>query len=130
MQKIYISGGAYLMKDFPEFMKNHENHIDSSQQSRPEIDGYFYEGASGGQMAFWTYPTTSSSTKHTHEFDEYVVCVHGQYTAFLNDEKVNLLPGDELFIPSGTEHWEERIAGTRTIHAFGGKRIVRKQSDK
>ena len=113
------------MKEFPEFMKNPVDHIDSSQQSIPDIDGYYYESESGGQMAFWTYPADSSSKKHTHEFDEYVICAYGQCAAFLNDEKVILLPGNELFIPKGTEHWEERIAGTRTIHAFGGKRIVK-----
>ena len=56
---------------------------------------------------------------------EYVFCVNGQYTAFLNDKEFVLNPGDELFIPKGTEQWGKCIAGTRTIHAFGGKRIQR-----
>ena len=32
------------MKDFPQFMKKQLNHIDSSQQNTPDIDGYYYEG--------------------------------------------------------------------------------------
>jgi hypothetical protein len=32
-------------------------------------------------------------------------------------------PGDELYIPKGTEQWGKCIAGTKTIHALGGKRI-------
>lgn len=35
------------MKDFPDFMKNQLNHIDSNQQNTPDIDGYYYEGADG-----------------------------------------------------------------------------------
>ena len=54
-----------------------------------------------------------------------MVCVCGKYTAALNDEEFVLNPGDELFIPEGTEQWGKCIAGTRTIHAFGGKRIHR-----
>ena len=46
------------MKDFPEFMKNKSNHISrhisSKEQNIEDIDCYFYEGADGSQMAFWT----------------------------------------------------------------------------
>ena len=38
------------MKDFPEFMRAQANRIDSSQQNTPDIDGYYYEGADGGQI--------------------------------------------------------------------------------
>ncbi|MCO5383413.1 MAG: cupin domain-containing protein [Methanosarcina barkeri] len=113
------------MKDFPEFMKNKSNHISSKEQNTDDIDGYFYEGADGSQMAFWTCYSDRVSKKHAHEFDEYMVCVSGQYTAILNGEEFILNPGDELFIPKGTEQWGKCIAGTRTIHAFGGKRIHR-----
>jgi len=52
-----------------------------------------------------------------------MVCVNGQYTAVINDQEYVLHPGDELFIPKGTEQWGKCIAGTRSIHAFGDKRI-------
>lgn len=94
------------MKDFPDFMKAGANHIDPGEQNTADIDGYFYEAADGSQMAFWTCYSDRKSKKHTHDFDEYV-----------------LGPGDELFIPKGTEQWGRSIAGTRTIHAFGGRRI-------
>ncbi|KKG12547.1 cupin domain-containing protein [Methanosarcina mazei] len=113
------------MKDFPEFMKSKSNHISSKEQNTEDIDGYFYEGADGSQMAFWTCYSDRASRKHTHEFDEWMVCVSGRYTAFLNDEEFVLNPGDELFIEKGTEQWGKCIAGTRTIHAFGGRRIRR-----
>ncbi len=112
-------------KDFPEFMKNKRNHINGKEQNTEDIDGYFYEGADGSQMAFWTCYSDRIAQKHTHDFDEYMVCVSGQYTVITNYNKVVLEPGDEIFIPKGTEQWGKCIAGTRTIHAFGGKRIHR-----
>jgi quercetin dioxygenase-like cupin family protein len=111
------------MKDFPDFMKSKANHISPQDQNTKDIDGYFYEGADGSQMAFWTCSADRTSKKHTHAFDEYMVCVSGQYTVYMNGEGYVLNPGDELFIPKGTEQWGKCIAGTRTIHAFGGKRI-------
>ncbi|MEA4972153.1 hypothetical protein SDC9_88861 [bioreactor metagenome] len=111
------------MKDFPEFMKNEKNHIGSSQQNTEDIDGYFYEGDDGSQMAFWTCYSNRTSNEHMHEFDEYMVCVSGQYTVTMNGQKFVLNPGDELFIPKGTVQGGSCVAGTRTIHAFGGKRI-------
>jgi quercetin dioxygenase-like cupin family protein len=52
-----------------------------------------------------------------------MVLVSGEYIVYLNNKKVVLFPGDELYIPKGTEQWGECKAGTRSIHAFGGKRI-------
>jgi quercetin dioxygenase-like cupin family protein len=52
-----------------------------------------------------------------------MVCVSGKLTAFFNGKAYEMTVGDELHIPAGTEHYEETTAGTRTIHAFGGKRI-------
>ena len=111
------------MKDFPLFMKRSENHICSGQQNTQDVDGYYYEGHDGGQMAFWTCYSSISSSMHVHDFDEYMVCIAGQYTAILNDDEIVLNPGDELFIPKGTVQCGRAVAGTRTIHAFGGKRI-------
>ena len=111
------------MKDFPEFMKSHQNHISTQEQKTKDIDGYFYEGADGCQMAFWTCYSDRISKKHTHEFDEYMVCVYGEYKVVMNNMEFVLHPGEELVIPKGTEQWGKCIAGTRTIHAFGGKRI-------
>ena len=51
------------MKEFPDFMKNQLNHIDSSQQNTLDIDGYYYEGADGSQICFWTYYADRNSKK-------------------------------------------------------------------
>ncbi|MEW5737025.1 MAG: cupin domain-containing protein [Thermodesulfobacteriota bacterium] len=112
------------MKDFPEFMKSGKNRIPGSQQNTPDIEGYWYEGADGSQMAFWTCRADRTSRTHTHDFDEYLVCVEGCYTAYVNGVEHVLHPGDELFIPKGAEQWGRCTAGTRTIHCFGGRRIT------
>lgn len=115
------------MKDFPEFMKSERNHIDSNQQNTKDIDGYYFEGADGSQMAFWTCFSDRFSKEHMHDFDEYMICVYGQYTVTMNGKEYTLNAGDELFIPKGTLQGGSCTAGTRTIHAFGGKRIQKKQ---
>jgi quercetin dioxygenase-like cupin family protein len=113
------------MKDFPEFMKNNKNRVPVKDQNTQDIVGYFFEGADGTQMAFWTCYSDKLSSVHTHEFDEYLVCVHGEYTVTIGDKETVLKRGDEFFIPKGTPHSGKCTAGTRTIHAFGGKRIQR-----
>lgn len=111
------------MKHFPDFMKTPANRVDASQQNTDDIEGYCFQGADGSQMAFWECRTDRVSEKHAHDFDEYMVCVAGEYTAYLEGRETVLKPGDELFIPKGTVQWGRCTAGTRTIHAFGGQRI-------
>lgn len=113
------------MKEFPDFMKDRKNRISRLEQNTPDIEGYYYEGANGSQMAFWTCYADQVSQKHTLDFDEYMICVSGRYTVIMNGQEFILESGDELLIPGGTEQWGTCIAGTRTIHAFGGKRIKR-----
>ena len=115
------------MQDFPEFMKNNKNRITQSDQHTQDVEGYFFEGADGSQMAFWTCHADRVSASHTHEFDEYMVCVHGKYTVIVDGKETVLNPGEEFFIPKGTEHGGKCAAGTRTIHAFGGRRIQNRQ---
>ena len=114
------------MNHFPEFMKNPLNRIDPSQQNTKDIEGYVFQGRDDSQMAFWECHSDQTSGKHTHDFDEYILCVSGRYIACLNDTEIILEHGDELVIPKGTEQWGKCVAGTRTIHAFGGKRIPMK----
>ena len=111
------------MEHFPGFMKNVKNKIDASQQNTADIEGYYFEGKDNSQMALWECYSDRISKEHTHDFDEYMICVSGEYTVYLNDKEIILKSGNELFIPKGTEQWGKCKAGTRTIHAFGGKRI-------
>ena len=105
-------------------MKNELNHIPSHQQNTKDIDGYWFEGRDGSQICFWTYFSDRESKENVHEFDEYVLCVSGEYIEIFNGEEHVLHQGDELLIPKGMPHHGRVKKGTRTIHAFGGKRII------
>ncbi len=111
------------MKDFPDFMKNEKNRIPRQKQNTKDVEGYFFQGPDGSQAAYWTCHSDQVSKKHIHDFDEYMICVSGQYTAYIGEKEIVLDPGDELHIPKGKEQCGKCIAGTRTIHVFGGKRI-------
>ena len=113
------------MNDFPQFMKNPANRIAASSQATPGVEGYVFDGAEGGQMAFWTCHESASSAPHVHDFDEYMIVVQGCYTLIIKGERIPVNAGEEFFIPSGVPHGGEVVAGTRTIHAFGGRRANR-----
>lgn len=113
------------MNDFPEFMRHPANKIDSQTQYSKGIDGYVFDGADGSQMTFWTNHAGGKSTEHTHTYDEYVVVVQGQYTVIIGEMEFPLTAGKEFLIQKGTKHGGNATPGTRTIHAFGGKRVER-----
>ena len=113
------------MKGFPEFMKSRANRIAENSQSTPGVEGYVFDGADGGQMAFWTCHQAAVSLAHSHEFDEYMLVVEGCYTLIIDGQRITVAAGEEYFIPRGVLHGGEVQAGTRTIHAFGGHRADR-----
>ena len=115
------------MNDFPEFMKNPVNRISFAAQATTGIEGYVFDGVDGSQMAFWTCSETASSAPHVHDFDEYMLVVEGCYTLVIDGERIPLNAGEECVIPGGMSHAGEVVAGTRTIHAFGGHRADRVQ---
>jgi mannose-6-phosphate isomerase-like protein (cupin superfamily) len=113
------------MNDFPDFMKNPANRIAKANQATPGVEGYVFDGVDGGQMAFWTCRENAASAAHTHDYDEYMVVVQGCYTLIINGERIPMKAGEEYLIPRGVQHSGEVLAGTRTIHAFGGHRAER-----
>jgi quercetin dioxygenase-like cupin family protein len=113
------------MREFPEFMKQSANRIATASQATKGAEGYVFDGADGSQMAFWTCRETATSSPHAHEFDEYMLVVEGCYTLIIDGQKFPVRAGEEYFIPSGVWHGGEVVDGTRTIHAFGGRRAER-----
>ena len=109
------------LQDFPAFMKNPENRIGAGGQNTADIEGCFYEGADGGQMAFWTCHADRESRPHSYPFDECMVCVAGRYTAILDVRGHVPGPAGELFIPKGAGQGGRCSAGTRTIHTARGE---------
>ena len=84
-------------------------------------------GQMRGQMAVWTCTQTASSREHVHNYDEYMLVVEGCYTLFIRGERIPVKEGQEYLIPRGVVHSGEVLAGTRTIHAFGGHRADRER---
>ncbi len=113
------------MNDFPDFMKNPANRIATAAQATPGVEGYVFDGADGSQMACWTCRETASSAAHVHDFDEYMLVVQGCYTLIIGGERIPVRAGEEYFIRRGVPHAGEVVAGTRTVHCFGGRRAVR-----
>jgi quercetin dioxygenase-like cupin family protein len=113
------------MDDFPEFMRAAANRIATQSQATPGVEGYVFDGADGSQMAFWTCRETAKSAAHVHDYDEYMVVVQGCYTLIMDGQRIAMRAGEEYFIPRGVQHAGEVLAGTRTIHAFGGHRARR-----
>lgn len=113
------------MPDFPDFIRNPLNRIARSSQYTDDIEGYIFDGADGSQVALWTCKADRVSNEHTHDFDEYVLVIEGRCTAILEGRRVELVAGQELLIPRGTRQSMEVVAGTRTMHVFGGRRAKR-----
>jgi mannose-6-phosphate isomerase-like protein (cupin superfamily) len=113
------------MDDFPEFMKQPANRIAATAQATPGVEGYVFDGRDGSQMAFWTCREAAESAEHVHDYDEYMVVVQGCYTLVIGGERIPLRAGDEYVIGRGVRHGGEVVAGTRTIHLFGGHRADR-----
>ena len=106
-------------------MKNRANLIGAKSQFSLGIEGYVFDGADGSQMAFWECHIDGSSSEHVHEYDEYFAVVQGCYVLIVGGQEIPIAPGDEYHIPKGVAHSGRYSAGTRTIHAFGGKRAER-----
>jgi len=115
------------MDNFPEFMRRPANRIATSSQATPGVEGFVFDGAAGSQIAFWTCSETAVSAAHTHDYDEYMIVVQGCYTLIIDGHRIPVKAGEEYFIPGGVQHSGEVLAGTRTIHAFGGHRAHRVQ---
>ncbi len=113
------------MDNFPDFMKRPANKIATGSQATPGVEGYVFDGVDGSQMAFWTCRETAESAPHVHEYDEYMIVVQGCYTLRIDGRRIPVKAGEEYVIPKGIRHGGEVVAGTRTIHAFGGRRAER-----
>jgi mannose-6-phosphate isomerase-like protein (cupin superfamily) len=114
-----------IMKEFPNFMKCAANRIASTAQHTADVEGYIFDGIDGTQMAFWECRADAKTEEHIHEFDEYFVVVEGCYTINMAGKELRVGAGQECVIRRGTRISGSVVAGTRTIHMFGGHRADR-----
>jgi quercetin dioxygenase-like cupin family protein len=94
------------------------------------LEGYVFDGADGSQIILWTGREAGVAEEHSHPYDEYILTVQGEYILHMDGKKISLKPGQECLVPKDAKHFGERIANTRTVHAFGGKRAVRESEFK
>jgi quercetin dioxygenase-like cupin family protein len=113
------------MPDFPAFVRSPRNRIARASQYTDDVEGYVFDGADGSQVCLWTCRADRISVEHVHEFDEYVLVIEGKCTAILEGRRIELSAGQELHIPKGTRQSMAVVAGTRTMHVFGGERARR-----
>lgn len=113
------------MEEFPRFMKGAANRIAARSEHTAGIEGYVFDGVDGTQVAFWECRADARTEEHIHEFDEYFVVVEGCYTLTMDGKDIQVSAGQECVIPRGTRISGSVIAGTRTIHMFGGRRAAR-----
>jgi quercetin dioxygenase-like cupin family protein len=113
------------MKTYPDFMRSPSNRIATTAEHTRGIEGYVFDGADGSQMAFWTASVDADTKEHVHPFDEWFIVIEGACVLVLEGEEIRVGAGQEYFIPRGTRIAGRVTAGTRTIHAFGGRRAER-----
>ncbi|HKO47084.1 MAG TPA: DUF6547 family protein [Polyangiaceae bacterium] len=121
-------GDGGRMRQFPDFMKSAANRIASTAEHTTGVDGYVFDGADGTQVAFWECRADANTEEHVHEFDEYLLVVEGCYSLTLDGKEIQLIAGQEGVIPRGTRISGSVLAGTRTIHMFGGRRVSNRSS--
>ncbi|CAN5158178.1 hypothetical protein BH09MYX1_BH09MYX1_06960 [soil metagenome] len=114
--------------DFPSFLKSSRNRIATASQFTDGVEGFVFDGEDGSQVAFWTSTADRVSKPHAHAFDEYVLVIEGRATIIIGEQKTELGPGAEHVIPKGTLQSMAVVAGTRTMHVFGGKRVKRENA--
>jgi len=116
------------MQPFPTFMKSAVNRIAATSQHTAGIEGYVFDGADGTQIAFWECSADAHTVEHVHEFDEYFIVVEGSYTVTIDGTETVVRAGQECVIRRGARISGSVVAGTRTIHMFGGQRAARAAS--
>jgi hypothetical protein len=106
-------------------MKRAANRIATSSEATPGVEGSVFDGPDGSQMAFWTCRKTAVSEAHAHEFDDYMLVVQSCYPLIIEGQRIPVMGGEKYYVSKGLRHGGESVAGTRTVHAFGGRRASR-----
>lgn len=112
----------------PQFVKDEKDEICSQSHFSNDIKGWVFEGASGHQATVWECDEDGQSQPHTHEFDEWLIVIAGEYMICSDSKRVPLTAGQQCYIPKGIKHWGAYKKHTQTINFFGGKRVEIKTS--
>ena len=76
-------------------MKHAVNRIAKCNQATPGAEGSVFDGAARSQMAFGPCRESAASAAHSHDYDEYMIVVQGQYTLLIDGKEIPLRAGEE-----------------------------------
>jgi uncharacterized protein YndB with AHSA1/START domain len=112
--------------DFPAFLKQPGNRVAPAPGLPQGAEGYLFDGEGGVQVLFAQAGVDTDIPEHILDFDEHVIVLEGTYTLRIGSEnEIRVERGQELVVPKGGKVSGRLTAGTRTIHAFGGRNLRR-----
>ncbi|WNG17838.1 SRPBCC domain-containing protein [Cystobacter fuscus] len=110
---------------FPAFMTGPANRVAEASLRQPGVEAYVFNGADGTQLTLCHARRDADTGEHWHDFDEYLTVLEGRYVLSINGMEIELGPGQEFVVPRGARISGRFTAGTRTLHAFGGRGLER-----
>ena len=114
--------GRFGLGSFPAFLTGAQNQVAGSQQI-PGVEAYVFKGADGTELTLCHAKADAEAGESWREVDEYLVVLEGGYVVRINGMDIELGPGREFVIPRGARVSGRFKAGTRTIHALGGRKL-------
>lgn len=106
---------------FPAFMTGAANRVEDASPRIPGVESYVFTGADGTQLTLRHATSDAEVSEQWRDADEYVVVLEGSYVVRINGMDMQLGAGREFVIPRSARVSGRFTAGTRTIHARGGK---------
>jgi len=113
---------------FPAFLTNPANRVAEASLHIPGVDVYVFDGADGTQLTLCHAKSDASTGEQWRDSDEYLVVLEGNYVVSINGMEIQLGAGREFVVPRGARISGRFAAGTRTLHAFGGRGLKRAAS--
>jgi uncharacterized protein YndB with AHSA1/START domain len=106
---------------FPAFMTGAANRVADASLNIPGVEAYVFNGADGTRLTLCHAKSDADTGEQWRDVDEYLVVLEGSYVLRINGMDIQLGPGREFIIPRMARTSGRFTAGTRTIHARGGK---------
>jgi uncharacterized protein YndB with AHSA1/START domain len=110
---------------FPAFMMGPANRVAAASLNIPGVEAYVFDGADGTQLMLCHARSDADTAEQWRDADEYLAVLEGSYVVRINGMDIQLGAGREFVIPRGARISGRFTAGTRTLHAFGGRGLKR-----
>ncbi|MFP2929427.1 SRPBCC domain-containing protein [Pyxidicoccus sp. 3LG] len=110
---------------FPTFLTTPANRVDGAALHAPGVEAFLFDGADGNQVVLCHAKSDVDTGEHPQDFEEYFMVLEGTYLLTIMDTEFKLEAGREFVVPKGARIRRRCKAGTRTLHAFGGRGLKR-----